>query len=114
MAYDSYVGKRLKEDFEDIAYPILKKGKAEFNSIEDYEIDVILLERKHEEWGETFTVSCHLIISLEDGDITEIEFDDRAWGGDGLGDYNPDEVYTSAEQKRIDRTARELLKAITE
>ena len=114
MAYESYIGKHIKEDFEDIAIPILSKGKAEFNSIDDYAIDVTLLDREYEECGETYTVTCNLIIDLEDDVITDIQFDDRVWGGDALGDINPDEVYTSAEQKRIDRTARELLKAITE
>ena len=112
--YDEYVGRHLKEDFEDIAYPILQKGKADFNSIEDYEIDIILLERKFEEDGETFDLSCHLIIELDDGEVTDIYPDTRVWGGDGLGDVNPDEICTSAELKRMARTEMALLKAIIE
>ncbi len=111
--YEEYVGKQLKDDFEEIAYPILEKGKAKFNSVEDYEIDIILLERDFDEYGETFQLSCHLIIELDDGIITDIYPDTRVWGGDGLGDVNPDEICTSTEMKRMERTEKNLLKAIT-
>lgn len=114
MVYEEYIGKRVKENFEDIAGPILAKGHAEFDCIEDYEIPVIMLHRDIDEGDETFEVYCYLIISLEDGVITDIDYDDRVYGGDALGDINPDEVYTSAEQKRIDKTTKELLRAITE
>ena len=43
MAYEEYIGRRVKEDFEDLAEPILSKGGAEFDCIEDYEIPVIML-----------------------------------------------------------------------
>ncbi|MBR3584526.1 MAG: hypothetical protein IKO00_00730 [Oscillospiraceae bacterium] len=112
--YDEYVGKRIKENYEDIAIPILSKGKAEFNSTDDWEIDVILLDREFEEYGETFQLTCHLIISLDDGIITDVSFESRVWGGDGLGDVNPDEICTSTEMKRMGRTEEALLKAITE
>ena len=114
MVYEEYIGRRVKEDFEDIAEPILRKGGAEFDCIEDYEIPVIMLHRDFDEGDETFEIWCYLIISLEDGIITDIDYDDRVYGDDALGDINPDEIYTSEEQDRIERTAIELLEAITE
>ncbi len=114
MAYEEYIGRRVKNDFEDIAEPILRKGGAKFDCIEDYEIPVIMLRKDFDEGDETFEVWCYLIISLEDGIITHIEYDDRVYGGEALGDINPEEVYTSKEQDRIDRTANKLLEAITE
>ncbi len=114
MVYEEYIGRRVKEGFEDIAEPILRKGRAEFDCIEDYEITVIMLHRDFDEGDETFEVWCYLIISLEDGIITDIDYDDRVYGDEALGDINSDEVYTSEETARIDRTAIELLEAITE
>ncbi len=73
-----------------------------------------MLHRDFDEGDETFEVWCYLIISLEDGIITDIDYDDRVYGDEALGDINPDEVYTSEEQERIDRTAVELMEAITE
>ena len=81
---------------------------------DDYEIDVILLERDFDEGDETFQLSCHLIISLDEGVITDIEYDNRVWGGDGLGDVNPGEICKSSELNRMARTEKALLKAITE
>ena len=114
MTYEEYIGRHLKEDFEDIAEPILAKGKAEFDLIEDYEIQIIMLHRDFDEGDGIFEVYCYLIISLEDGVITDIDYDDRVYGDEALGDINPDEVYTSEEQERINKTAIELLEAITE
>ena len=114
MAYEEYIGRRVKDDFEDIGDPILKKGGAEFDCIEDYEIPVIMLHRDFDEGEETFEVWCYLIISLEDGIITDIDYNDRVYGDEALGDINPDEVYTSEDRERMDRTAIELLDAIRE
>ena len=114
MVYEEYVGRRLRENFEEIAEPILEKGGAEFDCIEDYEIQILMLNRDFDEGDESFEVWCYLIISLEDGIITEIDYDDRVYGDDALGDINPDEVYTTEEQERINSTATELLEAITE
>lgn len=114
MEYDSYIGKKVKENYEEIAEPILEKGKAEFNSNDEYEIDVILLQRDFEEDDETFELTCHLVISLDDGKITDIAFESRVWGDDALGDVDEEEICTSVELKRMERTASALLKAITE
>ena len=112
--YDEYIGKHVKENYREIADPILTKGKASFNSTDSWAIDVILIEKSFEEYGETFELTCNLIISLDDGVITDIEWESHVWGGDGLGDVNPDEICTSAEMKRMGKTEEALLKAITE
>ncbi len=114
MEFDSYVGKKVKEDYEEIAEPILEKGEAEFDYNDESEINVILLQREYEEGDETFELSCHLIISLEDGEITDITFESRVWGDDALGDVNEAEICDAEELERMERTASELLKAITE
>lgn len=114
MANEEYIGKHIKDNYEEIAAPILSKGKASFNSTSDYEIDVILLERKFKEYDETFELSCHLIISLDDGVITDIDYENDVWGGDALGDVNVDEICTNTEMNRMARTESALLKAITE
>lgn len=61
-----------------------------------------------------WTVSCTAVIELRDGVITDIRIEDRIYGAEGLGDYNPYEIYTDEELERIEHTVREYLHAIVQ
>lgn len=136
-----YEGRRIREDAEDAGEVILKRHCASYNMFQKYEIGLRLLDRGYytdemlkeleedyiaecedldkepeEFWCEQmeWTVSCTAVIELRDGVITDIRIEDRIYGDEGLGDYNPYEIYTDEELERIEHTVREYLHAIVQ
>ena len=138
---EMYEGKQIREDAQDTGKVILNRHCASYNLFSEYEISLLLLDRGYytdevlkefeedyiaeckdmdeepeEFWCEEmeWTVSCTAIIELDEGVITDIRIEDKAYGDEGLGDYNPFEIYTDEELERIEHTVREYLYAIVQ
>lgn len=138
--FAQYGNHRVVDGAEEIGSAVLRKYGARIDSFDEYEIIVVLLDRGYltddtlrelkedyiadcEETGDdpnnffceemNWTVTNSVTIELDDGVITGITCEDRAWGGDCLGDYDPEEIYTSEELDCIERAAYSFMDAIT-
>lgn len=113
--FEDYYGKHIIENFEEVGEKLLDSYGLSFDEVYDGEFSVILIERPYEEQGETWNVTRSLFVTFDDEEgIDSIDFDDRVWGEDALGDFNPDEVYEAEEIELSEKVAIELLNAITE
>ena len=136
---EQYVGRQIRDDAEEIGEIILSKHGAEHNLFADYEISLLLVNRGYyteaelaereaeyiaecNEQGEipgkfhceemNWSISCTLNIAVDEGEIIDIHIEDRIYGGNALGDYDPYEIYTDDEWNRIIRASQDYLKAI--
>ena len=97
---ERYVGKKIKPGLDPDKVKMTKayKGYIDFSTLEDGSgvIDVCIREKRYGDYGEErlWTASHVLNISIEDDVITDIDIDDRVTGDDGLGDYDPAEVFS--------------------
>lgn len=100
---EKYVGLEVKEDIAEIDVKFAKayNGYINENTIEDGSgtIDVCICEKKYGRRGEerNWDASHHLFIEIFDFIIESFYIEDNVYGDDGLGDYDPSEVFTEKE-----------------
>ena len=96
---DEYVEEGLEADPE--ADP--DELEDEFGSAPEFECE-----------EKNWSVSCHAIIDYFDEKIVSIGFENQVYGDDGLGDFDPGEVYTDDECSQMDLVMKTLLEAIVQ
>lgn len=98
---EEYVGRMIKKGIDIRNVPMAKryKGYIDFASIDedgDGSIDVCICEKRYGDYGEMRNwTACHVLnIRVSDFCIDEIEIDDRVYGDEGLGGYDPATVFS--------------------
>lgn len=136
---EKYVGRYIHDNAETEGLEILKKHGASYNLFDPYEISLSLIDRTYytseeleeleqdyidlcEEMDEepdefyceemNWTISCLAVFELQDGMITAIRIEHNVYGDEGLGEYDPDDIYSDDEWKLIQQTVSEYLQAI--
>lgn len=96
-----YVGREIKRDIcrGDISFPKAYKGYINDWGLRDdgtgY-IEACIVSKRYGNYGEerNWTATHSIIVNVDQYVIESIDVDDRVYGDDGLGDYDPGMVFS--------------------
>ena len=99
---EEFIGKKIRDDIDldDITFPKAYKGYINDNSIDEEgngTLEVCVVSKRYENYGEArnWTANHSLFIDVSDFVIEDIGISDTVYGDDGLGEYDPSEVFSA-------------------
>ena len=114
---EEFIGMRIRDDIDadHISFPQAHKGYINYNSIDEDgngTLEVCIVSKRYGDYGEArnWTASHNLIIEVSDFVIEEIGITDTVDGDEGLGDYDPSEVFS--EKAYFEESVRFMRKLV--
>ena len=96
-----FVGRRIRDDIDldEIPFPKAYKGYINDNSIDEEgngTLEVCIISKRYGNYGEErdWTANHNLIIEVCDFEIEDIGINDTVEGDEGLGEYDPSDVFS--------------------